>query len=142
MGCLTLWIEPIATLSEIAKLIDEALNIPLSDHSTDQFNESPGYEIDWDGGKGAIINLIGIPENYKELQQLGFVYAEEDLKYTLAIICDDLPYRSDDGTLSLPFSTPEELCTFVKNKMDQVGVKLFAKKKCRWVGKGDDCREY
>ncbi len=142
MGCLTLWIEPVATLSEIAKLIDEALNIPLSDHSTDQFNESPGYEVSWDGERESIIYLVGIPANYKELQKLGFSYKEEELKYKLSIICDDLPYMSSDGTLSLPFSTPEELHSFVRNRMDQVGVRLFTKKKCRWVGKRGDYREF
>ncbi len=141
MACLTIWLENEDSLDLVAKNVGLALGIPVNDHPTDAYNEYPGYFWECKGKNGGHVCLLGSPADAHLMEEINSPYSEEEMQYSLALVYYyDLP--CGEGGMIFSSLTADEIYKRVVELLISQDVRIYKKKNPRWVGDGDERKEY
>ncbi len=127
MGCLTIWIKPDRPLEDFVKLLDTVFDIPLSQHATTQFDEHPGYVIDWDDDDiDVFIRVLGVPKDIDFLESRDPINFDiRDRQYEITICAHSGIPMQVAGGLNLPYSSMEEMRDAIVAKLVNAGLLLY-----------------
>ena len=128
MVCFYAWILPHIGFQEAAKKIGEIFSIPLSENSTDRFDEYPACAIDFEDDENVFIRLLDTPPDLERLLvDWSCEFDEKDRNYALCICAHrDLPVFLKGG-FTLPYSSSYELAHDVIKKLHKIGLKIYTK---------------